>query len=128
MSDIVATKQDIGLMRGDSGIWEGHVYDVNDAVVNITNAEIRFMVKAKSTWDDSRASITKRNTAAGGSDAQIKVIDGINGVYELYIEPQDTVSLKPGIYYYDVQVNVSDLVSTPTYGKFELVGDITREY
>lgn len=42
------------------------------------------------------------------------------------IEPEDTAGLKPGTYFYDVEITLSTgEVSTIAIGKYKLLGDIT---
>lgn len=80
--------------------------------VNLAGAKLWFTVKSKLTDTDADAVIQKRNTAAGGSDAEIKIIDEAGGDAEIYLVPEDTVPedaapVAPGIYVFDVQAILS---------------------
>lgn len=79
-------------------------------VIDITNAEITFIMKAV----QGTQTIEKRNTAAGGDDTEIKHIDNTTGVYAVYITRADTVNLAQDWYRFSslVTVNGSDYVKT----------------
>lgn len=57
--------------------------------------------------------------------------DGIakssTGKYTVRVAPADTKDLDPGVYYYDLQIEIDDDVYTPLKGKLTLEQDITVE-
>ena len=103
------------------------VNDADDAPINLTGASLWFTVKEKTSDPDASAIFQKKNTAAGGGDTEIKVTDAVNGSAEIYIVPDDTNEVNPGIYVWDVQVK---LASGKTYtvlrGRVTFKEDITR--
>jgi hypothetical protein len=82
------------------------------SAADLTGAKMWFTVKEKASDPDTAALIEKRNTAAGGSDSEIKITNPTGGAAEVYIVPDDTDEINPGIYSYDVQVM---LASGKTY-------------
>lgn len=74
---------------------------------DLTGAKIWFSVKDEKSDPDNDALILKKNLAAGGTDDQAKVIDGPNGIIEIYIVPTDTVSMSAGDYLYDVVIETA---------------------
>ena len=105
-----------------------------DADGNVTGpvdlAGVKIWMTAKINTDDpdSLAIFTKRNTAAGGSDAEITVLSPTtNGQMQIFVVPADTTNSVAGTYQYDVQLQ---LINTKTYtitkGKFILTSDVTK--
>jgi len=96
------------LTRGDNRTIPFTIYDANDAVVDITGSSAWFTVKALYEDADSAAKITKKNTAAGGGDAQIALTNPTQGEGEIYILPSDTSNLDADEeYVYDLQIKLS---------------------
>jgi len=81
---------------------------------DLAGVKLWFTAKERARDPDSAAIISKRNVAAGGSDAEIKVLSpASDGVLEVYILKADTHGLNPGNYRYDVQlVSAAGEVST----------------
>lgn len=48
-------------------------------------------------------------------------------LYTISVESEDTNSLEPGDYIYDLQINIDGCTLTPIYGMFKVTADITRE-
>lgn len=77
----------------------------NGDPVDLTDAKVWFTVKQKTSDPDSNAVISKRNAAAGGSDAEVKIVTPqVNGQIQVYLIPDDTDNVFPGVYSYDIQV------------------------
>lgn len=72
---------------------------------DISGYKVWFSVKERK--EDATALIHKSNTAAGGSDSQILITDGPNGVLEIYLGQADT-DLDPCQYWYDVLIENLD--------------------
>lgn len=57
--------------------------------------------------------------------------DGISkvetGKYRIRVAPEDTYSLEPAKYYYDLQIGINSDIYTILKGKLDIVVDITRE-
>jgi len=75
---------------------------------NLTGAKLWFTVKNKASDADADALIVKKNALAGGSDTDIKITDPVGGAAEVYLVPDDTDLVTPGIYSYDVQVMLAN--------------------
>lgn len=71
---------------------------------DLTGYKVWFSAKEEKPDLDTDAIIFKRNVAAGGSDTEIKITDGPNGVIEVYLLATDTESIKPGDYLYDLVI------------------------
>lgn len=94
---------------------------------DITGAKIWMTVKERTSDTDDQALIRKRNTAAGGSDSQIKIIDAPGGKAEIYLVPDDSTALNPGTYIYDVQITLaSGKTYTITRDKITFKEDVTK--
>lgn len=116
------------IYRGDHRTLELTVRDANGAA-NLGGTSIWFTLKRDINDPDSKAVITKKNTAAGGGDAQIKITDAPNGKAEIYIVPDDTNNLNPPAYplHFDVQVKtVGGEVYTVLKGTMNILADVTR--
>lgn len=75
---------------------------------DLTGAKMWFTVKAKASDPDANALIEKKSSLAGGSDSEIKFTNPAGGAAEVYIVPDDTENINPGIYSYDVQVTLAN--------------------
>ena len=84
------------------------VHQENGTPVNITSAKMWFTVKNRLTDIDSVAVIQKKYSVAGGSDADIRFTEPVNGKAEIYIVPDDTDEVDPGIYVFDIQVTLAN--------------------
>lgn len=74
-----------------------------DGLGDITGFKVWFSVK--STRDpEATALIDKRTFNNGGSDNQILITDGPNGILEVYIDPVDTTDLEYKDYWWDLVV------------------------
>ncbi len=94
---------------------------------DITDAKIWMTVKERTSDTDANALIKKKNAAAGGSDAEIKIIDAAGGKAEIYLVPDDSDQLNPGTYIYDVQVILANgKTYTITRDKITFKEDVTK--
>jgi len=75
---------------------------------DLTGAKMWFTVKEKASDPDVDALIEKKSSLAGGSDSEIKFTNPTGGAAEIYIVPDDTENVNPGIYSYDVQVTLAN--------------------
>lgn len=99
----------------------------DNSPVNLTDSKLVFTVKEKTSDPDVDAVFQKKNTAAGGSDAQFKIIDAAGGRAEIYIVPADTEDTNPGIYLWDVQVTLANGKNyTVLRGRISFKEDVTR--
>lgn len=98
----------VSLVRGEDRTIELVVTDSTianaDQRVDLTFASVWMTVRARS--DSGTPLILKRNQAAGGASSQILVLlpqDSSNlGHVQIYLVPDDTARLKPGVYVYDI--------------------------
>jgi hypothetical protein len=90
---------------GNTEKFELEVTDEDDAVVDITNAEIVFSVKTD--FDSESFVFQRKNSFAGGGDTEILITDGPNGLAEIYVIPDNTKDLNKGTYVYDVWVKLT---------------------
>ena len=96
--------------------------------VDLAGAKIWMTVKQRSKDPDTAALFMKRNTAAGGSDTEIKVLTPTtDGQAEVYIVPDDTTEIDPGTYQYDIQTKLANNKTyTITRGKITFSEDVTK--
>lgn len=103
------------------------VNDHNDVPVDLTGAKITFTVKSKMSDPDDQSVFQKKNSAAGGSDSEIKVLDPAGGSAEIYIVPVDTESVDPGNYMWDVQITLANgKTYTVLRGRVTFKEDVTK--
>jgi len=96
--------------------------------VDLAGTKIWMSVKQRTTDPDLSAIFAKKNSAAGGSDAEILILTPTtNGQAEVYIVPDDTDGVNAGTYQYDIQVQLSNgKTYTITRGKITLSEDVTK--
>lgn len=98
----------IRMFKGDNRTLKAAMSYPDGAVVDLTDSELRFTVKERTSDTQALAKITKANTAAGGDDTQIKITNAAGGACEVYLVPADTETLNPGTYYWDIEVILAD--------------------
>lgn len=98
----------VRMFKGDNRTLEITLSWPDGDPVDLTDAELRFTVKEKTSLPQSQASITKANQKAGGSDTQIKVMNAAGGRCDIYLLPADTESMNPGTYYWDIELVMAD--------------------
>lgn len=103
------------------------VNDHNDVPVDLTGAKLTFTVKSKMSDPDTQAILQKKNSAAGGGDTEIKILNAAGGSAEIYIVPLDTDTTNPGNYMWDVQVTLAnDKTYTVLRGRVTFKEDVTK--
>lgn len=95
--------------------------------VDLTGAKIWMTAKQTTRDADAGAIFMKRNTAAGGSDAEILVALPLTGQIEIYLVPADTENADAATYQYDIQVILATgKTYTTTRDKITFAEDVTR--
>ena len=115
----------IFLIEGSTFTLRFTINDKDGVPIDITGAGLSFSVrKTKLTGD---VAILKRNLQAGGSEDEMTVFDGINGIFKLFLLPNDSINLEDGIYVWDVEIELalSNIIKTEPK-KLELIKTITR--
>ena len=75
---------------------------------DLTDAKIWFCVKASRTDADVDALITKKSANNGGSDSEAIVVDGPNGIIDIFIIPSDTTTMSaPVDYWFDIVIETA---------------------
>jgi hypothetical protein len=77
--------------------------------LDLTGALLWLSVKDETSDSDADALILKRNTAAGGDDTEILIMDATNGDLEVYFVPDDTNGWSEGDYWFDLVVETSSI-------------------
>lgn len=95
----------IEMYIGNNETFELEITDEDDIAVPITDAEIIFSLK--DDFIDEGYIFQRKNSFAGGDDTEIKIIDGGNGIAEIYLVPDNTKDLMAGTYVYDVWVKLT---------------------
>jgi len=81
----------------------------DDVALDLTNAQVVFVLKVDENDADADASVTKKTAnLAGGGNEQVEITDAPNGVLKVYLVPTDTASLDGGTYYWGCRVKTSD--------------------
>ena len=107
---------DLEVFKGRDKIEKFYIAGIG----TLSGAAIVFTVKQD--IDDTEIAFQKKNTAAGGDDSQIKIIEDyikyeedpesplyglMVGVVEVYIQPADTDDLSEADYRYDMVITIS---------------------
>lgn len=94
-SPTCSSTTELAVTQGESATFEITVRDENKVLIDLTGSKIWFGVKHKLL--DVPYAILKRNTAAGGSDAEILILDQLvpatKGKARIFLVPDDTSSL-----------------------------------
>src|ERR1035441_1057520 len=78
-------------------------------IVDLTDAAIVFSVK--SSLDNGVYDLQEKNTAAGGSDVQIKTIDATRGIFIVNIARVDTLLWDSDLYWFDYVIQSEEHTS-----------------
>jgi hypothetical protein len=90
----------------------------DDEILNITGYTVFFTVKSDTDLSDEDAEIKKDIVGH---------IDPINGKTTISITHEDTVDLKAGKYYFDIQIkDLSDKILSINMGEFYILQDVTE--
>lgn len=101
MTSILAPKNKISIIRGSSRTLVLTVRDSDQAVVDLTGATIYFTVKKSEK--ETHCLIQKISTTI----TEIEIPNPVDGTAKIYLTPEDTFSLAPKSYRYDVWVELS---------------------
>ena len=91
---------DISLVRGDTRNIQLSVTDSASAVVNITDAVLKFAAKCDLDEPNDEAFVFKRSY----DQDEIEITDAVNGVALIKILPADTAEDEPGDWKFDVEL------------------------
>jgi len=121
MAEILTTKENINVFRGDSKTIEKTLSDEDGAIVDLTGAELRFSVKLDRFLLDVDAVISKSSPSSG-----ITITDATGGKFEVAIDAADT-GLETRDFEYDIQLKDSGgKVTTIFTGIFTIEQDVTK--
>lgn len=124
---MIPQSQTLTAVRADHTTFRVTTTDSLGAPVDLSTAKISFSVKWNRDDADVDALIWKKNTAAGGSDAEIEVVDPAGGVFDIKLIPSDTVGEEPfENFSWDIEFILTGRRITPIIGTFVLVKDVTR--
>ena len=113
----MATQTDLEIRGGDSKIYVLS-FTLEGEVLPITDYTVFFTVKRYSWLIDLEAAVSKDIT---------EMFDPTGGVAKITLDPEDTESLDPGIYLYDVQIKKSDgTILTILNGELEILYHVTK--
>ena len=112
----------LSMYRGDSQTWNLSFVDSNSSAINITGYTVFFTIKNKNTFyndsDDTTALVQKNVTSHTVATS---------GLSELTLSPNDTSSISPGTYIYDMQLkDATGNIITLIRGDFLIDADVTR--
>lgn len=122
---LIPEPQNIETFRGDAEPLKLTVRDEDNELVPLTDWKIEFT--AKESMADPEPLFTRKNTAAGGGDTQIKIVS--TGVAEIYIVPGNTDDVDTSTkkdYRYRCRVTSPAPDSLPTtvrWGKLTIYAD-----
>jgi hypothetical protein len=97
------------------------------APVDLTGGKGIFTVKEKSADLDAAAIFQKKTSSAGGSDDEFDFVNAEGGKAEIYIVPDDTLTVAPGIYLWDIRITLANLKTyTILRGRISFKESITK--
>ena len=108
--------------RGDTKVFNLSFKDGKGQPIDITGHEMWFTMKRYVTDLDEDAVLQKRIVFPEGSDSQV-------GLGLLTMESDETKTLEPGTYFYDMQKVIPGnppVVATFMSGRIGVISDITR--
>ena len=97
--------------------------------MDLTSALIWCTIKANTVETDAQALLQLRNTAAGGSNAEIEITSASEGKFTIKFRGSGANSTEniAGLHLYDIQVKLgSGTLITIAKGKIEFLENITR--
>ena len=113
---------ELEVTQGDHFNFIGTVY-ASGLAVDITNASLTFSVKKK--FREDNYAFQRKNTAAGGSDAEIETLTGISGVFKVKGVPDNTSDLNNGEYQYDTEMVLDGATGTIAQDVFKIKPGVT---
>lgn len=118
----------IRMFRGDNRKADITANWPDNTPVDFTLAKLTMTVKERAADPDADALFQRKNAAAGGSDSEIFVSNPTGGQFTVFVVPDNTVAVNPGMYIYDIQaILASGDVLTLVKDKFILKADVTHE-
>lgn len=118
----------VSVVQGASLSIDVVVKDADGALVDLTGASAYFTTRRR--IDDVVRTIYKRSLLAGGSAAEIDVLDQVTypGTYRILLVPDDTRTVRPDRYVWDtwIQLATGELYPTVTAAPFQITPAITR--
>jgi len=105
--------------RGDTLVYNLNITK-NGQSLNITGADLIFTVR--NYYGETGNGLIQKTTSNTG----IIITGPTTGGAQLIINTGDTYSLASKGYVYDIQMNLSNVVSTVSRGNFDLYYDVTR--
>jgi len=117
------------MARSDSAVFEFILTDpITEEVLDLTDASlVRFSIKVPVTQGQGNADLKVVKSSANAGEITI-LSPRTDGRIFVELLPEDTVSMDPGEYKYDVEVVFSDgRIQTPVNDHFQLSEDITLD-
>lgn len=110
---MAAGKRDIEIVKGDDYL---HVITLESASgpINITGRTYEAMMRKSPTQTLADATFVTSVTNAAGGEITVTLSNST------------TTALKVGCYYWDLQQNVSGIITTILRGKADVITDVTR--
>jgi len=123
MDDLTKMEQQIVAQKSRNLTLEFPVLDAGGNPLNLAGFKATFTVDDKS----GAMQFNRRNTAAGGSDAEIKFTNASGGVLQVYLVPSNTASMTPGPeFLWDLTLEKADYgIVTVAGGQFLLIETVT---
>jgi hypothetical protein len=92
MNDLAKMQQQIVAQKNRNLVLEFPVLDANDVAFDLTGFKVTFSV------GDAEGDVlfARKNIEAGGSNAEIEIIDAGGGILRVYIVPENTADMTPG--------------------------------
>ncbi len=107
------------VIRGDSHTINLSVIHSDNTPVDLTGGTVFFTVNASDDPTDDTGAVIEKSVTSH--------TDPTAGLTSIALAPDDTNSITPGTYFYDVQIkDASGNISSLPQDKFVLVADITR--
>lgn len=107
----------IEMIRGDTLQLGVELYDDDGNLIDDAITAAYFSCKSDPQSDSY---VFQKQLNAGITEAS-------TGKYRVRVAPEDTYSVEPGTYYFDMQIEIGSDVYTPLIGKLVINYDITRE-
>jgi hypothetical protein len=123
MDELTKMQQQIVAQKNRNLTLEFPVLDTAGSPLNLTGFKATFTVDDK----NGAMQFNRRNTAAGGSDAEIQFTNPAGGVLQVKIIPANTAAMTPGPeFLWDLTLEKSDYgIVTAAGGAFLLVETVT---
>jgi uncharacterized protein GlcG (DUF336 family) len=123
MNDLAKMQQQIIAQKNRNLALEFPVLDANDVPFDLTGFKVTFSVGNA----DGNVLFARKDTEAGGGDAEIEIIDAVGGVLRVYIVPENTADMTPGqAFAWDLTLEKAGYgIVSVAGGEFVLVSTVT---